>query len=119
MLAAICMLLAYGPFAYADPEQALVHLYGFEIQRITGIHEEEIEKLGCPYAALSKDLEKTLTKIDPNESEYERRDVRAKIEMRGKVYFVDRFGFVRQGNDHFTMDKVRFIASITPAGPCE
>ena len=119
LASAICLIHANAQFAHADPEQALVYFYGFEIERITGISEEEIEKLGCSYTALSRDLERTLTGIDASASEYERRDVRARIEMRGNIYFVDRLGFVRQGDNHFILEKVKFVASITSSGPCE
>lgn len=115
----LSMLLSCSSSADVDPEKAIVYFYGFEIERITIIHEEEIEELGCLHTANSQDMERALVKVDANDVNYERRDIRAKIEMSGKSYFVDREGVTRQGDHYFQLDKARFLESIEPAGPCE
>lgn len=102
-----------------DPRIAVIYYYGFEIERITGIHEEEIQELGCLFSAKSDSIENALVKVNASDANYERRDVRAKIEMHGKPYFVDRAGIVRQGDDYFQLDKAWFVASIALVGPCE
>lgn len=112
-------LISCGSSADADAEKAIVYFYGFDIERITGIHEEEIEELGCLHTANSQDMKRALVTLDESTANYERRDIRAKIEMHGKSYFVDREGVARQGDQYFQMDKTKFLESIEPAGPCE
>jgi len=119
LVPALCMFASYESFADADPRKVVIYYYGFEIERITGIHEEEIEELGCVYSADSNSIESALMAVNSSDAKYDRRDVRAKIEMHGKSYFVDRAGFARQGDNYFQLDKVRFVASIALAGPCE
>ncbi len=119
IVAMLCLLVSYDSLADADPQEAVVYYYGFEIERITGIHEEEIEELGCVYSANSDSIESVLAKADSSDVDFDRRDIRAKIEMRGKSYFVDRAGIARQGDNYFRLDKVQFVASITLFGSCE
>ena len=113
------MLVATVCFANDVRLNAVIHYYGFEIERITGIHEEEIEELGCAYSADSDSIESALTEVDSQTVNYDRRDVRAKITMRGRSYYVDRAGIARHGDSYFKLDKAQFIASITLVGPCE
>lgn len=113
------MLVTTGCIADDGNPKAVIYYYGFEIERISGIHEEEIEELGCAYSADSGSIEGALTKLDSDNVAYDRRDVRAKITMRGESFFVDRDGIVRQGDNHFQLDKARFVASITLIGLCE
>ncbi len=119
LLLALCMLVATGCFADDGRPKAVIYYYGFEIERITGIHEEEIEELGCAYSADSDSIESALIKVDSKKVNYDRRDVRAKIAMHGESFFVDRDGIVRQGDNYFQLDKARFIALITLVGSCE
>ena len=118
-LPVMCIFVACGGFADADNEAVTVSYYGFEIERITGIHEEEIEELGCTYSAEADTIDSALSEVDSSDVAYDRRDVRAKIQMHGKSYFVDRAGVVRQGDDYYRLDKARFIASLTLVGECE
>ncbi len=106
-------------YADDDPRLAVIYYYGFEIERITGIHEEEIEELGCTYSADSDSIERALTKLNLKNVNYDRRDVRAKIAMHGESFFVDRDGIVRKGDNYFQLDKARFVASITLVDSCE
>lgn len=113
------MLVATGCFADDGRPKAVIYYYGFEIERITGIHEEEIEKLGCVYSAGSDSIESALTRADKGDARYDRRDVRAKIEMHGKSYFVDRDGVTRQGDQYFQLDKALFVEAIELVALCE
>ena len=113
------VFVACGSHADSEPQDAVIYFYGFEVERITGIHEEEIEELGCAFSAESKAIASALKAVESGNSDYDRRDVRAKIEMLGRSYFVDRTGAVRQGDNYFELDKVQFVASLTQVGTCE
>ena len=102
-----------------DVQAAIINYYGFEIERITGIHEEEIEQLGCLFSARLESIENALVRVNSSDANYKRSDVRAKIEMHGKPYFVDRAGIVRQGDDYFQLDRAQFVASISSVRPCD
>lgn len=107
------------PFDLVLRTEVVIYFYGFEIERITGIHEEEIEELGCVYSADSHSIESALTIVSSIDANYDRRDIRAKIEMHGESYFVDRAGIARQADDYFRLDKAQFIAAIAQVGSCE
>ena len=107
------------PFALVLRTEAVIYYYGFEIERITGIHEEEIEKLGCSYSADSDAIASALTRADSDNANFDRRDIRAKIVMQGDSFYVDRAGIVRQGDRYFRLDRARFIASLTQVDSCE
>jgi len=95
-----------------------IYYFGFDIERITGIHESQIEELGCHYKATKKKMEESLTLLDDEKVDYEPLNVRAEIRMGGRSYFVDRDGNVRQGSSYYLLDKEMFVSSITLATPC-
>lgn len=95
-----------------------VYYYGFEIERITGIHEEEIQELGCRYSSSEEQIGAALAQLDGADTGYDPLDVRARIEMAGKTYFVDRDGIVREGDRYFELDKDSFVRALTLIGDC-
>ena len=103
----------------ADPNAVVIYYYGFEIERFTGIHEEEIEELGCLYTASEDKIKQSLSLLDGDTAEYRSFDVRAQIQMDGMTYFVDRSGTVRQEDRFFVMDKAIFVDALELVKPCD
>jgi hypothetical protein len=98
---------------------ASVYFYGFDVERITGIHEDEIKSLGCPYVI---DRDVFLREINPNTSglKYRGLDVRALVIFSQKEsYFIDRQGVVSLNGREFLVDKNKFIKTIEQAGSCK
>ena len=95
-----------------------VYYYGFEIERITGIHEEEIQEIGCEYFANEESITDTISPLDVTDVRYDPLDVRARFEFREEIYFVDRDGIVRQGTHYFRLDKENFVRALTLTRDC-
>ena len=96
-----------------------VYYYGFEIERITGIHEEEIQDIGCHYSSNEEQIGAALERLDMVDSGYDPLDVRARVEMASKTYFIDRDGVVRQGDQYFKLDKESFVRALTLVDDCK
>lgn len=94
-----------------DSDRALVYYFGFEIQRIAGIPEQQIEEYGCRYVtSKSKFLKLLSISHSQNDLHYEKLDIRAKvIFLAGASYYIDRDGIVRSGDQYFVIDKKRSL----------
>jgi hypothetical protein len=81
-----------------------VYYFGFEIERITGIHEHEMDQHGCSYTISKEGFVALLKSADDLSFRYERRNVRAHVSFgAGEQYFVDREGIVRYGDQYFVL----------------
>jgi hypothetical protein len=101
--------------------EGLVYYFGFEIQRITGIPEHQMEEHGCLYKINRKDFEKSLLtdKETTKNLHYEKLDVRAKIIFPDRYYFVSRAGVVNTGNGYVLLDKKSFVDHLVSLKKCK
>lgn len=92
------------------PKTGVVYYFGFDIERITGIPEHQIEQYGCRYT-IQKGRFISLLKSAPKlKNKYDPRDIRARISFgKGVDYFVNREGIVRYRNKYFVLDKTEFV----------
>jgi hypothetical protein len=119
LLFTACMPSENASSQAASESVGRVWYYGFDVQRITGLLEEEIERYGCPFeiarAAFDHAAESERAAAQP----YNSRDVRAKIVFGSETVFIDRFGAARRvGGEEFLVDKKLFVDSLVAAGPC-
>jgi hypothetical protein len=101
-------------------DQGLVYYFGFEIERITGIPEHQMEDHGCLYKISREDFEKSLL-TDPEETknlQYEKLDVRAKVVFADKYYFISRAGVVNTGKGYVLLDKKKFVDHLVSLKKC-
>jgi hypothetical protein len=101
-------------------DEGLVYYFGFEIQRIAGIPEHQMEEHGCLYKISRKDFEKSLLtdKESIRNLHYEKLDVRAKIIFPDRYYFVSRAGVVNTGNGYVLLDKKKFVDHLVSLKKC-
>ena len=101
-------------------DQGLVYYFGFEIQRITGIPEHQMEDHGCLYKISREDFEKSLlTDTEATKNlQYEKLDVRAKVVFADKYYFISRAGVVNTGKGYVLLDKKKFVSHLVPIKKC-
>lgn len=116
----IALAVISVPKSYASTENhssdAMVYYYGFGIQRITGIHEDEIESLGCKYTISTQSFLSLLSSATTDRS-YNSLDVRAEVIFApSKIYFIDRFGMVRMNDQKFSISKQAFAKLLVPVG---
>jgi len=78
-----------------------VYHYGFDIDRITGILEGEIEVLGCKYKINISEFKKVLNLVEIKNNRYNEFDVRSKVIFGQELYFIDREGFVKESSGGF------------------
>jgi len=101
-------------------DQGLVYYFEFEIERITGIPEHQMEDHGCLYKISREDFEKSLL-TDPETTkniQYEKLDVRAKVVFADKYYFISRAGVVNTGKDYVLLDKKMFVSHLVSLKKC-
>ena len=100
--------------------QGLVYYFGFEIQRITGIPEHQMEDHGCLYKISREDFEKSLLtdKESIKNLHYEKLDIRAKIIFSDRHYFVSRAGVVNTGKGYVLLDKKKFVDHLVSLKKC-
>lgn len=101
-------------------EQGLVYYYAFEIERITGLHESEIEQYGSRYCITRDDFKQSLLTAPERVKnlQYDKLDVRAKLVFSDKQYLIDRMGVVRGGQEYVLLDKEKFVSHLKSIGKC-
>jgi hypothetical protein len=109
------MIAIYCSSLYADMI-GKVYFYGFDIQRITGLHENEIEKYGCLYE-LNKYEFISLLRAEPG-AKYQKLDIRAKAVFGNDIYFIDREGIVRNDINYYSIDRKKFKLLFSQIGRC-
>jgi hypothetical protein len=96
-----------------------VSYYGFDVQRITGLLEEEIDDYGCPFEISRSNFDRTIVPLSGNQT-YNSRDVRAKVVFGVDVFYIDRFGVGKASNGSaFAVDKTAFVSALVSAGSCD
>lgn len=101
--------------------RGMVYYFGFDIERITGIPEHQIDQYGCRYTIEKEKFISLLKNAPDTSSRYDRRDIRAHIVFSdNEQYFVNQEGIVRYGDRYFTLGKSDFIKLLSPlrAGKC-
>jgi hypothetical protein len=120
------LLTVFAPRSFAagtqspdsSKDEAVVYYYDFGIQRITGIHEEEIDGLGCKFAISKKQFIAMLSETKDHRS-YQPLDVRANVIFSTtEHYFIDRAGTVHGHDREFIIDKKMFALAIKQRGEC-
>lgn len=112
-----CFLASYCSLCFSEKKmidclsagKALVYYFDFKIERITGLHEGEMESYTS--YCLSKDDFNKIFIVKPNETDsmqYNKLNVRAKIIFKEEVYYIDRNGVVRGPNGYGKIDKKEF-----------
>jgi len=96
-----------------------VWYYPFARERITGLHEEEIDRYGCPFEVARDAFDRAVSSRRPDTPSYDSRDVRAKVVFGSETVFIDRFGAARRvGGEEFFVDTELFAAALVAAGSC-
>lgn len=94
-----------------------VRYYGFDIQRITGLLEREIDQYGCPFEIARSDFDRVI--LGRADQAYNPNDVRAKVVFGTETIYIDRFGVARRvGGEDFSIDKAAFAKALTATGTC-
>jgi hypothetical protein len=99
--------------------EVVVYYYWFDVERITGIPEHQIEVYGCLYSAEKEGILNSISLIEVNNINYDSSDVRAKIILEEKVFFIDYKGVVKSDNNFFKVDKASFVKSLKPVANCK
>jgi len=97
-----------------------VYYYDFNIARITGLHEGEIEQYGTKLCIVRGDFLESLF-ADANKLEnqkYNKLDVRAKVVFPEGHYFIDSAGTVFGDQKTFVLDRKMFVAKLKPFKNC-
>ena len=123
----VIVLLAFPAMSGANGQaqftasRAAVYYFGFDIERITGIPEHQIDQYGCRYTIEREKFISLLVKAPDMSSKYDQRDIRAHISISAdEQYFVNREGIVRFGDRYFIIEKRDFVNLLSPhrAGKC-
>jgi hypothetical protein len=114
-----CTAVGVADVARGGVERGGVFYFGFEIERITGLHEAEIQQHGCEYT-IDRDAfyNLLLPAQDEDAVKYNESDVRAKVELGNSIYFVDRQGVVRTPKGPAIINKTEFVKSLKLVGAC-
>lgn len=99
-------------------EEGLVYYFGFDIERITGIPESQIEDYGCLFKITQNNFQESLSAAEGGATKYNKLDVRAKAVFGNKQYFLDRSGIVRTGDRYFSLNKKSFVSHLLPVRKC-
>jgi hypothetical protein len=92
-----------------------VYYYGFDIERVTGIPEHQIDQYGYSYTISKEGFVSLLKSANHLSFMYDQRDVRAHVSFGvGEQYFVNRKGIVRYGNQYFVLRKEDFVSLLLP-----
>jgi hypothetical protein len=96
-----------------------VSYYGFDVQRITGLLEQEIDDYGCPFEISRSKFDRAIVPLSGDQA-YNARDVRAKVAFGAEVFYIDRFGVGKTPNgDTFAVDKAAFVGGLVSTGSCD
>jgi len=95
-------------------DQGTASYFGFEIERMTGIPEQQMSEYGCLYHIDKPSFLAILKKASSGEvSSYNKSNVRARIDFPGMaIYFVDYQGIVRNGGDFYVVDRSKFASLL-------
>jgi hypothetical protein len=98
-------------------EEGVAYYFDFNVPRMVGIPESQMESYGCTYAVSKEDVERLIRTSPPSSSgAYESKDVRVKMEFKdGHTYYVDSSGVIRDGARYFSGDK-EGIAKVIVSG---
>lgn len=101
--------------------EAVVYYFGFDIQRITGIPEAQIEDYGCLFKISRLDFNSSLTARDIKTGypAYESSDVRAKVVFQDATYYIDYNGVAKWNATFFDVDKKKFASHLKPTAQCK
>ena len=92
-----------------------VYYFDFDIQRITGIPEHQIEQYGCLYMINKIEFEKLIVENQEGRIKYNKNDIRGKVVFSGNdPYFISVGGVVRQGVNFSTIRKKDFVDLLSP-----
>lgn len=117
---AIFAALSCTPGIASEP-QAEGYVYSFGIDRISGLAEGDLGEYGCRAFISEKKFLDMLKGVQTVGQKYDSMDVRAKFSLDdGRVYFVDRQGFVREGKSYFSVDTkwLEQALSVIPSNSC-
>lgn len=97
-------------------DKAIVYFYGFSIERITGLHENEIEKYGDLFIMTkdSFDRSRLVLPNQKNDLKYNGLDIRGKVIFRNEEYFIDRSGVFKGPRGIGKIDKFVFETFLEP-----
>lgn len=125
---AVLLTACSGFGSEAEAEQSMttqtdhgrVYYYAFDIERITGLHESEIEQYGSQFCIGRHDFEQSMLTAPErvNNLQYNKLDVRAKVVFPDKQYFIDHAGVVSGGQEYILLDKGKFIGYLKPVRKC-
>lgn len=93
--------------------------YGFDIERITGLLEQEIDEYGCRFEISKQDFDRAVLSRAPAQA-YNPNDVRAKVVFGSKTIYIDKSGVARKpGGPEFLVDKAAFVKALVAKENCD
>ncbi|MEI2456429.1 hypothetical protein [Lysobacter firmicutimachus] len=96
-----------------------VYFFGFDVPRITGIPEQEMEKYGCKFKIKESDLLAAMALSQPDPlPNYNALDVRAKISFPNGALYIDHQGVMSWDGKFSLIDKAKFSKALTEPEPC-
>jgi hypothetical protein len=124
LIALLLMLVACVPSetvsSQAADEIGRVNYFDFEIDRITGILEEEMGNYGCLYEISRSAFDRSVLPEQPAGERYDSRDVRAKVVFSSRTIYIDRRGIAKAvGGEEFSIRKDVFVSALTAIGRCD
>jgi hypothetical protein len=108
--------VACGGAQKAMNDKGVVYYFDFDIERITGLHESDMNGYGCSSVVDRFKFEGLLS--EGIKDKYNSLDVRAKVSFKDKDYFVDRAGNVRAGSDYFYLNTSELSEVIMKGSKC-
>lgn len=104
----------------ASPNQTgTVYFFGFDVPRVTGIPEHEMEKFGCKFKITEPDLIAAMASPQPpHVPDYNALDVRAKISFPKETYYIDHQGVLYKQGRPLLIDKAKFNDALMEPEPC-
>jgi len=99
----------------------VVYYFDFDVERITGIPESQIDEYGCMFNIKYDDFKKSLLS-DKDVSDYliyNANDVRAMISFGSEIYYVDREGIVKlQDKKYSILNKEKLVKILYNKTKC-
>ncbi len=102
----ILILFLFQIFLIADTKSKDCFIYydSFDLQRYFGLSENMIEKYAIKYAFECEDIKKIIEKKLKDVKAYDKGDIKAKINIKGKIYFIDSLGYMRNEDEFYKID---------------
>ncbi len=102
----ILILFLFQMFLMGNTKSKDCFIYydNFDLQRYFGLSESMIERYAIKYAFGCKDIKKIIEKKLKDDKLYDKGDIKAKINIKGKIYFIDGLGYMRNEDEFYKIN---------------